>query len=469
MGRGDGPPQAAPAKARRSLAEGPVFRHLMRFVLPMSLALSAMMLAGLIDAFWLGRLSTNALAAVSFAFPIMFAVMSVSIGLSAGTVAAVSRVAAAGDHERLRRLAADAVLLSVVLVAVVSLAGFAASRLVFTAMGARGEILDLVTLYAQIWFLGNMFVVAPNIANAMLRAVGEAVLPSVMMTLSAVVNLVLDPILIFGWGPIPRLEVAGAALATVTANAVAAAAVMSVVVFREKIIAFAPPRRRVLVGHWREILHVGLPAMASNLVNPLALAVVVTGLSRFGPATVAGYGAAARVEMFAIIPLFALSAAIGPLTGQNGGAGRLDRVRESFRASFVICAGWSLIVAALLALAAPLLAPAFNPDPDTQAAMRSYLWITPITVWGYGFVIAAAAGFNGLSRPAPALAMTMGRSILLLTTFAWAGGTLWGPIGAFAGIAAANVVSGVAAAAWTLARAFPQVAAAPLDAAPADR
>lgn len=447
---------SAGGRPRRNLTEGSVLGHLLRFIVPMSIGLSAMMATSLINAFWLGRLSTDAVAAVSFAFPVMFAVMSVSIGLASGAVAAVSRVAASGDQERIRRLSADAILLAISIVIVVSIVGVFLARPLFYALGARDHILDLTTVFMQIWFVGNLFVVIPSLGNAMLRAVGEAVLPSLLMTLAAVANMILDPIFIFGLGPVPRLEVAGAAIATVLANAIAAIAVMWVVIFREKIIAFSLPPREVLIRHWKEILHVGLPAMGSNMVNPISLALVVASLARFGTDAVAGYGAAARVESFAILPLFALSAAIGPMTGQNRARGFPERVRESFRASFSLCIGWSLALAVVLAALAPLVAPAFLPDPDAQAAMRAYLWIVPISTWGYGMVIAAAAGFNGMSKPVPGLAMTIGRSVGLMIGLVWLGGALWGPNGAFAGLAAANVISGIAVGFWTLSHALPK-------------
>src|SRR5262249_26454303 len=153
---------------------------------------------------------------------------------------------------------------------------------------------------------------------------------------AALVNAVLDPIFIFGWGPIPRLEVTGAACATVLANIVAATAVMWVVVAREKLLALEPVSWPVLRHHSQEILKVGVPAMISNMLNPLALTVVVASLARFGPDVVAGYGAATRIEGVAVIPLFALSAAMGPVAGQNNGAKRPDRVREAFRSAFMI-------------------------------------------------------------------------------------------------------------------------------------
>jgi Na+-driven multidrug efflux pump len=131
-------------------------------------------------------------------------------------------------------------------------------------------------------------------------------------------------------------------------------------------------------------------------------------------------------------------------------------VRESFRASFLICIGWSLALAVVLAALAPLIAPAFLPDAEAQAAMRWYLWIVPASTWGYGMIIAAAAGFNGMSKPIPGLAMTIGRSVGLMIGLVWLGGTLWGPNGAFAGLATANVISGVVVGFWTLTHALPK-------------
>jgi Na+-driven multidrug efflux pump len=250
--------------------------------------------------------------------------------------------------------------------------------------------------------------------------------------------------------------VAGAAIATVLANAIAAAAVMWVVIFKDKIVAFSLPARDVLLQHWKEILHVGLPAMGSNAVNPVALIFVIAALAQFGTDVVAGYGAAGRIEAFAILPLFALSAAIGPMTGQNRARGFPDRVRESFRASFVLCVGWSLVMAVVLAVIAPFAAPTFLPDPDAQAAMRHYLWIVPISVWGYGIVIAASAGFNGMSKPVPGLAMTIGRSLVLMVGLAWLGGWFWRETGVFIGIAVANLISGGVVAFWTLTHALPK-------------
>ncbi|MCG8441314.1 MAG: MATE family efflux transporter [Caulobacterales bacterium] len=454
------------ASASRDLTQGPVRDHLLRFILPMSVALVANMTTGLVDAFWLGRVGTVELAAVSFAFPVAFATFAIAIGLSSGAVAVVSRAVGVGDRERVRRITTDALLLGAMIAAVAALLGVLAVTPLFTALGASGELLVEIRRYMSIWYLGLIFMMGPIIAGAIMRALGDAVFASAFMGVTAIVNLVLDPLLIFGVGPFPRMEVAGAALATVLASAVSFAVAAGVMIFREKLIAFRAVAWRDRVRHWREIAHVGVPAMISTGINPVAMVIVVAAVARYGEAAVAGFGVAARVESLAAIPLFALSAAMPPMTGQNAGAGRPDRVRDCFRASFQIAVVWSGVTALVLmafggAIAGLFINPADPAAEEVRAVVRDYLLIVPVTTWGYGVVMAGSAGFNGLSRPITALTMTVGRSIVALAPAAWLGGALMGAAtGVFWGMAAANVAAGLITAGWILRRAYPPATAA---------
>lgn len=440
----------------RDLSQGSVMGHLLRFVAPLSLGIAASMSTGLVDAFWLGQLGVAPLAAVSFCVPVAFAVFSLAIGLGSGAVAAVSRAVGAGDQETLRRIATDALLLGGVVLALAAALGAATIEPLFRAMGAGEELLPLITEYMTIWYAGVVIMVWPMMASAIQRALGDAMLPSLIMIIAAIVNLVLDPLLIFGIGPFPRLEVAGAALATVIANATTFVVAAYWIGARERLVTLARAPLKIVLGHWRQVLRVGGPAALSNMVNPIALALIVGVIARFGHDAVAGFGAASRVEMFAIIPLFALSAAMAPMTGQNAGRGRPDRVRAAFLEGFKISLGWSVVAAILLAALSAPIARLFTDDVAAQAVLRSYLMITPITTWGYGMVIAAAAGFNGLGKPLPAVIMTIGRSFGLLFAGALAGAALFGRAeGAFYGMAAANVAAGVIVGAWILWGAFP--------------
>jgi Na+-driven multidrug efflux pump len=272
---------------------------------------------------------------------------------------------------------------------------------------------------------------------------GDAIVPSVIMIIAAVINMVLDPILIFGLGPIPAMEVTGAALATLIANMAVFLIAMGVLIFREKLIDFSWPGVDTLLWNWREIARIGAPASGSNMIGPLANTLVFAAIAPYGEPAVAGLGVGMRVEALALIPLFALSGSIGPITGQNGGAGLDHRVREAFVKSFIFCWGWGASMAVLLLLAGRFLAPVFLPSEDGQAMAVAYWAIAPFAMGGYGVAMAAAAGFNGLGRPLLGVACNAFRGLVLIIPLSWLGGFLGGANGVIWGLFAANLISGL--------------------------
>ncbi len=440
----------AATRAARDLTKGPVFGHVLRMVIPMSFGIVAMMLVGVVDAYWVGRLGTAQQAAVQFVFPVSMLVMSIAIGLGAGAVSVVARAAGRGDHGRTRRVATDAVTLSLIVVVIVAALGVATIDPVFRALGATEAMMPFVREYMVIWFAGIVFMVGPMVAGNLLRALGDAIIPSLIMVFAAIINMILDPILIFGWGPIPRMEVQGAAWATLISNLVVFILAMGIIIWREKLIDFSFPGWSELVWNWREIARVGVPAAGSNMIGPLANTAVFAAVAGFGEPAVAGLGVGMRVEALAIIPLFALSGSIGPITGQNGGAGRTDRVREAFVKSFLFSLGWGLFVAVLLAALSSILAPAFLPGEDGQDMARAYWLIAPFAVAGYGVAMAAAAGFNGLGRPLMGVAVNLFRGVALVAPLAWLGAVLGGATGVIWGVFAANMIAGMVIAAVVL-------------------
>ncbi|MHA6288717.1 MATE family efflux transporter [Maricaulis sp. CAU 1757] len=442
------------------MTQGSVFGHILRMLVPMSFGILAMMLVGIVDTYWVGTLGTAQQAAVQMSFPITMLVMSISIGLGAGAVSAVSRAAGRKDTSSIPRIATDAMLLALLLVGAVSVVGVLTVEPIFIALGASDTMLPHVTAYMSVWFGGITLIVAPMVASNILRALGNALVPSLMMIGAAFVNLILDPIFIlddvFGLFPGLGWGVSGAALATVAANAVTFALVFWYLAFKEKLIHFGFHDLGEIWHHWSDIARVGIPACFSNIFNPLAMTVALSGLgmARFGDAAVGGLGVAGRIEAFAIVPLFALSASIGAVTGQNGGANDTARVREAFRSSFLFCIAWSLGIAAILWLGAGPLAALFLPSEAGQAVARDYWHIVPLTIAGYGITIAASAGFNGLGRPAYGMMITAGRAIGLMIPFVLVGSLVVGaPVGVIWGVALANVLSGGLTALFVLTRA----------------
>lgn len=447
-------------RSAHDMTQGPVFGHVVRMMMPMSFGILAMMLVGIVDTYWVGTLGTAQQAAVQMSFPVTMLVMSVSIGLGAGAVSAVSRAAGRKDGSSISRISTDAMTLALLLVGGVSLIGMLTVEDIFRALGASDTMLPHVVDYMRVWFGGIVLIVGPMVAGNILRALGNAVIPSVMMMAAAAINLVLDPIFIlddvFGLFPGLGWGVSGAALATVAANACTFLMVLWYLVFREKLLDFKWEDFGEVWHHWSDIARVGIPACISNIFNPVAMTVAMSGLAmaRFGDAAVGGLGVAGRLEAFAIVPLFALSACIGAVTGQNGGAERTDRVREAFRTSFLFALAWGLGVAAALWIFADVLAAIFLPSEAGQAAAVTYWRIASLTIAGYGITIAGSAGFNGLGRPSYGMMITAGRALGLMVPFVLLGSFLVNaPVGVIGGIAAANILSGLATALFVMTRA----------------
>ena len=197
---------------RARLTEGPVGRTLLGLALPMIWGMFSIIAFNLTDAYFVGKLGTAPLAAISFTFPVVMTVGSITIGLGVGTCSVLSRAIGEGDHRKVQRLATDSLILSLLVVGFFILVGILTIDPLFEAMGADSETLPLIREYMSIWYFGMMFLVVPMVGNNALRASGDTINPSIIMTVSALINVILDPILIYGLGPFPRLEIKGAAM-----------------------------------------------------------------------------------------------------------------------------------------------------------------------------------------------------------------------------------------------------------------
>ena len=459
--------ESAPAPMRSGakvdLTQGSIQGHILRMLGPFSLAVIALISTGLVDSFFLGNLGgtenpeagTFALAALGIAFPLTFLGNSANIGLGAGTSSAVSRALGQGETERARRHAAAAILFALLVMSVlVALMLLAMPFVVNTIMAPEPVVAEQALAYLAISLPGLVITAVSSMCNNTLRAHGEAMLPSSIMILGAVLNMALDPFLIFGIGPFPRLEVAGAALATVIGNGIAALYGLYLVRFVRRAVHFKGIRWSTLRHAWATIAAVGVPAMGTNMIVPIGTAIAVTAVTRLTSETgLAAFTLASRLELLSVGLLYALSACIGSVTGQNGGAGRTDRVEEAFRVSYRICLIWSTLMAGVLALLAEPLLGLFSNDPELIRLAKPYFYIVPLTIFAYGFVFVSAAGFNALGRPVYGLVFTLIRSLVLYAPAVALGTYLFGLVGAFGGVAVANLLSGVIARHWSLNRA----------------
>ncbi len=416
--------------------------------LPMVAGLIAMMGFYFADTLFVAQLGTQPLAAMSFTFPVVMTITSVGIGLMAGTSSVLSRLIGQGEEWRVRRLTTDALLLALAVSLVLSAAGIATVDPLFRLLGAEEALLPLIHDYMDIWYLSLPLVLTPMAAIGAIRATGDSSGQSMILITASVVNLILDPFLIFGLAGVPRLELQGAAAASVLARLVSVAIGYHIMQTRHGLLERRIPSADELGKSFRAILHIAGPATGTNVIIPIGTGIVTALVATQGPEAVAGFGAAFRIESVFLIVFFAMSAIIGPFVGQNLGAGETRRMMEAVRQSTYFCLGLGVFLALLLAVAAAPLAGLFSDDPAVAQCTVQYLRLAPLAYGPAGIVMIVNAAFNGAGMPLQASGLSLVRVFGLYVPLAFLGARIAGLTGIFTGIAAANLVAGALAFVW---------------------
>ncbi len=379
-----------------TLTEGPIWRALAVVSAPMSIGILAVLSVGLADAIFLGQYSSTALSAVGFIYPVTTAITSLAIGLSAGANAAISQSIGAEDGKT-DRLSLHAFGIAVALGCLTALVFWLTSPLIFGALGAKGETLDAVQGYAVWWAASFPFLVLMMVVNAIFRAAGNTTIPAGIMVLAALVNIALDPLLIFGWGPVPEMGTAGAGLATFMARCAAALAVM-VYAIRSGRLGWPDKLLAGIAESAHKIFGVGLPAAFSNAINPAGMAMVTAAVATLGDAAVAGFGAATRVQSLALVPMLALSSGIGPVVGQNWGADNKGRASQAVAVAFAVCLAYGAILGVGLLVASDGIASLMTPDAAAQDHASAYLAAVGLSLFGYGLLVVGNAALNARDK-----------------------------------------------------------------------
>jgi putative MATE family efflux protein len=370
--------------------------------------------------------------------------------LGAGAAAVVSQAIGAKNEKEAKRLSTDSLIVATLIVVIISIVGLLTIKPLFTMLGAQGEVLSMIERYMWIWYISMPFLVVPMVANAIIRAVGDAVWPSIIMIGAAVINIIATPILVFGWGPVPAFNIEGAAYGTLISRVFSLLLALYVAYYREKMIVLFVPAISEMVQSCKKVLKVGIPAGVGSAVNPFGVAIVTSVIATFGAETVAAFGVATRIETFACIPMFALSASIAPIVGQNWGANKKGRVLQAVRYCYLMCCVWSAFILTLLYFLAEPISQILSSDAAVAEESSSYLGIATAGLWGYGIVIVSAAAFNALGRPLSSLGYYLFRTVLLYVPLSVIAGMYFDIKAVYYAIAAANVLSGLVVGWYTL-------------------
>lgn len=426
---------------KQNLIEGDILKTLAKLTWPMMFGMLGLIIFNLTDTFYIGRLGVSELAAISFTFPVVTLINSIGQGIGIGTASLVSRSIVSEKMQNVRQYATSAILLAVVVVVTFVILGRTTLDPVFKLLGANDSLRPMVLEYMTVWIWGVPFVVVPVVGNNIIRATGDTFTPGMIMVASAVFNVVLDPILIFGVGPIPAMGMKGAALATVLSRASGFLVAAYILVKKEKLITRQLSNLKDMLQTWKKILYVAAPATAGMLITPLSIAIITRLVAGYGKESVASFGIVSRIEMFVLMIIAALGSVMTIFAGQNWGAKKKDRIIKAYKIASSFSMGWGLLLFSVCFILAPHLATIFNNDETVIDISAHFLRIVSISYGFLGIVMLSGAVLNGINKPFRAMIITLARMFILYVPLAYLASKLWGLNGIFWSAFVSNILT----------------------------
>ena len=417
-----------------------------RMTVPMFFGISSIMIAAIVDAYFVGQLGTQELAAVSLTFPLFMGMTSVAMGLGIGATSVISRKLGSGDHQTSLTIGNHTILLVVGVVILVEFLGLFTMEWLYLALGTTESLMPWVVAYTQILFVGLPFFAIAMVGGMMLRSMGDIKTAAIIMIVGSILQMALAPVLILGIGSWEGLGIYGSAWAFVLSRL--ALFVYAVRVFKSYGLFRSPGPWNEIRASWLAILRLGLPAMASQLIHPISMGILLGMLATYGTAVVAAYGIVNRIEGLALMVMMALSSSLGPVIGQNFGARQFHRVKRAISLSYRFSLIYGTCIAILLFTFASPLAGAFRDDPQVVEAAVWFLCVVPITFTIGGIGMISASTFVAYGEALPSFTLSMLRSIVVLVPMAYVMQLYFGYLGVFAGIAVTNVLVGSTAFVW---------------------
>lgn len=421
---------------------------LRKMTLPMIVGMVVLMTFGLVDTFFIGMLGTQELAAISFTFPVTFTVISLNIGLGIGTSAIIAKLLGAGQHNQAKETATGALMLTMVLAIVLAIVGVMTMEPIFRLMGADEEQLVLIKEYMLVWYGAGVFLAMPMVGNSVLRASGDTKTPSYVMAFGGLINVILDPILIFGWGPVPAFGIQGAAIATLVAWAVGLFYILYILAIKRKLIEPKLLSWQQLKRSTGGILKIGLPAAGANMLTPISAGIVTAIVAGYGPEAVAAWGVGGRLESIASIVVLSLSMSLPPFISQNFGANKLERVGQAYSLCVKFVIVWQLLIFAILALLSDVIANIFTNEPKVASTIILFLAIVPLGHGLQGVTILTNSSFNAMHMPMSALSLNVMRLFVFFVPFSFIGSYWFDLPGLFWAAVLANLSVGCIAFIW---------------------
>lgn len=379
----------------RDYTSGSIKKAIVLLSIPMVLEMLMEGLFAVVDAYWVSKISVNALATVGLTESVITLVYSVAIGLSAAATATVARRVGEKQPELAARAAMQATILAVLLAAVIGVFGYVFAEDILRIMGAEEELIAECSGYTKIMFGTNIVIMLIFLFNAIFRGAGNAAYAMYALWISNGINIVLDPLLIFGLGPIPAMGIEGAAIATVIGRGIGVAFQLVILLKGVGIVKLA--LRKIQV-HWEtmwKLIDIAIGGAFQYIIMSASWIFLMRIIAEFGAEVMAGYVTAIRIIIFTFMPIWGLGNAAATLVGQNLGAKKPERAEKSAWQTAHYAMLFLLIISILLVVTAPYTLPLFNPDPAVIEAgvMTLRIFCVSYVLFAYGLILSQS--FNG--------------------------------------------------------------------------
>jgi len=442
-----------------SITEGGLLGPMFKLAWPIVVIQLLQVTYNIADTFWLGRLSADAVGALSLAFPLIFLLISIAGGFTTAGSILVAQYTGADSEGSAGEVAGQIVSFVTLLALALSVLGYFATEPMLGALPSQAQTTDqivpLARDYMEVFFLGLPFLFGFFVFTSLMRGYGDTKTPMRVMFVSVALNVVLDPLLIFGYGPFPALQIEGAALATIISRGVA-----SLLGFYVLFVAKAGPDVSVAdlvpdLGYIWDIVRIGVPSTVEQSMSALAMITLTAMVVQFAPPVVSAYGLGNRLASLVFLPAMGLGRATNTMVGQNLGAGKADRAERAVWIAAKAGAGVMFVVAIVAALVpepivSVFLATGSEAARETVAYGSTYLRVRSVEFVFMAVLQVMLGAYRGAGNTKTAMVFSMvalwlGRvpTVYYLAFVAGLGAT-----GIWVGMALGSILGGVAAALW---------------------
>ncbi|MHC5034094.1 MAG: MATE family efflux transporter [Planctomycetota bacterium] len=431
--------------AKRDLTSGSLAWNLFILAAPLALGMALRVAYSMADAFWLGKVSTTALAAPGVVMPLFFIVISLGMGFGSAGTALVAQYTGAGSDTEADKAAAQTLLLLCGLAFMLTVPTVVFAPSLLRLLRVPPDVIPEATTYLRLAMLGLPFVAFTIAYGAILRALGDTITVVLIGVATNVLNMLLDPILIFGLLGMPRLEVKGAAIVTLFSQVLSALACLWCLRRRRGGLRVSLADLKPDPAMLRRIGGVGIPLAISNSSNSFGIAVFQVMINSLGTVVVAAVSIGFKFVWFFNIPAHCMAMAAAPVVGQALGAGRIRLARRAVWSSFSIVALVMFPCVAALMAGGRAVASAFINEPDVVAEAGRFFLVVPASSYFFGVLMVLMAAFYGSGHTRPAMVISVLRLWAFRLPAAYLLGFVlhWGSMGVYFGMVIGNVLCAV--------------------------